>query len=431
MYRMFLAFRVGICSLLTLLFFSVPRPLQAVELLTWQQCVSEAGKAHPDLYSALAAMQQAEADSRITGGQLLPQLSAGLTAVQNGTTEQNIGSSSAFSWSLSARQLLYDGRKTSRQVAAYKEAEKAAGHNYSAVSADVRFALRSAFTDLLKAEELVALSKEIAERRRKNFRLIGLRYQAGREHIGSLRKAEADLGESEFEVSRAERGLVLAQSILASALGRDLRSPIRVKGSFTAEEVLTVKPNLALLARESPLVQQLEARRKAVRYDLEAAKGAFSPELSLTSSIGRSSFDSLPSGDVDWNAGIELSLPIYGGGTGRAKVARAMAVVSQQNAEEKSGYLQVFDMLEESWKNFLDARQYVTVRRKFLDAAVERAAIANVQYSNGLISFDDWVIIEDNLVSAKKEFLNAGADLLIAEAQWIKAKGGGLDDQQK
>jgi len=41
------------------------------------------------------------------------------------------------------------------------------------------------------------------------------------------------------------------------------------------------------------------------------------------------------------------------------------------------------------------------------------------------------VIIEDNLVSAKKEFLNAGADLLIAEAQWIKAKGGGLDDQQK
>lgn len=429
MNRIFPVVRVGFISLLTLLFSPVPRSLHAAEVLTWQQCVEETRKAHPDLYSALAAMQQAEADRRITKGQLLPQLSASLNAAQSGTSEKNIGSSSALSWSLGARQLLYDGRKTSRQVAAYKEAEKAAGYNYSAVSADVRFALRSAFTDLLKAQELVGLSREIAERRRKNVRLIALRYQAGREHIGSLRKAEADLGESEFEVSRAQRGLVLAQSRLASALGRDQHSPIRVKGSFTTVDLSSVKPNLAQLARNTPLVQQLEAKRKAARYDLDAAKGAFSPELYLTSSIGRSAFDSLPPDEVDWNAGVEFSLPIYGGGEGRAKVAKAMAVVSQQNAEEKSGYLQVFDTLEESWKSFMDARQYVAVQRKFLDAAVERASIANAQYSNGLISFDDWVIIEDNLVSAKKQFLDAGADLLIAEAGWIQAKGGGLDDQ--
>lgn len=429
MYRIFLALGVSLISLLTLLSFPVPRALQAAEVLTWQQCVGEARKAHPDLYSALAAMQQAEADRRISAGQLLPQLNAGLNAAQSGSSEKNIGSSSAFSWSLSARQLIYDGRKTSRQVAAYREAERAAGHNFSAVSADVRFALRSAFTDLLKAQELVGLSGEIAERRRKNVRLIRLRYQAGREHVGSLRKAEADMAESEFEVSQAERGLVLAQSRLASALGRDLRSPLRVKGSFSATDLSAVKPNLAQLAKNSPQVQQLEAKRKSARYDLEAAKGAFSGDIYLTSSIGRGAFDSLPPDEVDWNAGVELSLPIYGGGTGRAKVARAMAVVSQRNAEEKSGYLQVFDTLEESWKIFVDARQYVAVQRKFLDAAVERASIANAQYSNGLISFDDWVIIEDNLVSAKKQFLDAGADLLIAEAGWILAKGGGLDDQ--
>ena len=104
-----------------------------------------------------------------------------------------------------------------------------------------------------------------------------------------------------------------------------------------------------------------------------------------------------------------------------------MAVLSQHNAEEKSGYLQLFNALEESWKSYQDARQMVVVKRKFLDAALERSTIANAQYSNGLISFDDWVIIENNLVSAKKEFLNAGADMLIAEAQWIQAKGEGFD----
>ena len=40
-------------------------------------------------------------------------------------------------------------------------------------------------------------------------------------------------------------------------------------------------------------------------------------------------------------------------------------------------------------------------------------------------------MIEDKLVSTKKEYLNAGADMLIAEAQWIQSKGGGLDGQQE
>jgi len=118
---------------------------------------------------------------------------------------------------------------------------------------------------------------------------------------------------------------------------------------------------------------------------------------------------------------------LYEGGSGRAGVARARAVVSREEADLKSGLHGMLDLLEERWKLYMDARQYVAVRKKFLEAAVERAAIANAQYSNGLISFDDWVIIEDSLVSAKKEFLNAGANLLVAEAQWIQSKGEGLD----
>ena len=68
--------------------------LQAEESLTWQQCVSEARRAHPDLFSALALLQQAEADKRITEGSLLPKLGLVASSQQNGTTEQ--GQSSFF-----------------------------------------------------------------------------------------------------------------------------------------------------------------------------------------------------------------------------------------------------------------------------------------------------------------------------------------------
>ena len=419
--------RLKIYLFLVLCFLISALPLHAEESLTWQQCVNEAREKHPDLYSALALLQQAEADKRITGGALLPKLSLGASSEESGSTASGSNLSSAHSYSLSAQQLLYDGHKTSNQLASSKEAIKGAQFHYHVVSSELRFALRTAFTQLLKAQELVGLAGEIADRRHKNVRLISLRYQGGREHIGSLRQAEADLAQAEFEVAQARRGLVVAQTTLASALGRDSHNPLRVQGSFKAGDLSEVKPDLTLLAKKNPLFQQLDTKSKAARFDLDAARNAFSPELYLTSSVGKGAVESLPFKSVDWSAGFTLSVPIYEGGKGQARVSRAMAVVSQQNAEEKSGYLQLFNSLEESWKTFQDARQLVVVKKKFLDAAMERSAIANAQYSNGLVSFNDWVIIENNLVSAKKEFLNAGADLLIAEAQWIQAKGEGID----
>ena len=134
---------------------------------------------------------------------------------------------------------------------------------------------------------------------------------------------------------------------------------------------------------------------------------------------------------MDWSAGVTLSVPIYEGGSGRARVAKARAFLSQQNAQEKSGYLQLYNTLEQCWKSFQDARQMVVVQNKQLLAATERSTIANAQYSNGLVTFNEWVIIENNLVNAKKNYLNAEADMLIAEAQWIQAKGGALEGQQE
>ena len=148
-------------------------------------------------------------------------------------------------------------------------------------------------------------------------------------------------------------------------------------------------------------------------------------------SFGAAEEDTNADADATATPELEDTAEVVEGGSGGGRAAKAQAVARQRNAQQKSGYLQILDVLEQSWKDFQDARQMVVVRKKFLDAAVERATIATAQYSNGLISFNDWVLIEDNLVSAKKGFLNAGADMLIAEAQWIQSKGGGLDGQEE
>jgi outer membrane protein TolC len=77
--------------------------------------------------------------------------------------------------------------------------------------------------------------------------------------------------------------------------------------------------------------------------------------------------------------------------------------------------------------NYQNAIDNLLVQEKFMSAAEERAKISTAQYSTGLIDFDAWTIIEDNLVSTKKNQVQARAAVLLAEAQWRQAQGGGFE----
>jgi outer membrane protein TolC len=61
----------------------------------------------------------------------------------------------------------------------------------------------------------------------------------------------------------------------------------------------------------------------------------------------------------------------------------------------------------------------------------ERSRISEAEYATGFTTYDNWTIIQDNLVSAKTAYLNAQAEALLAEASWIYAKGEVLEYAQK
>jgi outer membrane protein TolC len=86
--------------------------------------------------------------------------------------------------------------------------------------------------------------------------------------------------------------------------------------------------------------------------------------------------------------------------------------------------------LEQTWAALQDAVDNVEVQRKSLIATEERSNIAQAQFSTGFISYDNWTIIEDNLVNAKSAFLDAQANALLAEANWVQAKGETLEYAQ-
>lgn len=401
--------------------------LWAAEALTWDDCVREALANHPDLVFATAQLEGTKADKNIVKSSALPQISSELSAQESKVSGQS--SRQLHSYSITGKQLLFDKAKTSNDIKAAQENIKAYEYNYMVASSNVLLNLKTVFAGLLRAQELVSLTQSIAQRREQNFNMIELRYQAGREHKGSLLTAEADLKNAEFEVEQSLRNLSLEQTKMVKALGWEQLNPIEVSGDFNIPEDTQDKPNFESIADETPFLKQLIAQKDAAQFNLNSQKSDFFPEVYLNSSAGKSSSD-WPADQSSWMFGVSVSFPIFEGGSRIAQVSKAKANINQAAAQVRSGRDSVLVTLEETWASYQDDLGTVTVQKKFLEAAEERAKIANAQYSSGQISFDDWIIIEDNLVDREKSYLNAQANVLISKAQWVQARGGVLENEK-
>jgi outer membrane protein TolC len=404
----------------------------AEEILNWQDCVREAAKNHPDLIAAVQEVKQSEADKKITASTLYPQVNANLNASTARTASGSAPGTTAdsYSYGVTGTQLIFDGTKTIQDVKAASENIKVSQENYKYTSTQVRLNLRSAFINLLKAQELIKVSEEIVSIRKQNYELITLRYESGLEHKGALLTAEADLAQAYLELSQAKRDITIAQRQLTKEMGRKDFSQMGVKSDFKVLDSAKEKPDFETIVKNNPYLLQLVSQKNAAEFNLKSAYAEFSPTLSGSAGASKAGSRWTPRGD-NWNLGLILSVPIFEGGLKVAQVSKAEAYLNQLKENERSAKDSLIVSLEESWAYLQDTIEAVDVKYKALIATEERSKISEAEYATGFTTYDNWTIIQDNLVSAKNAYLNAQADALLAEASWIYAKGEVLEYAQK
>jgi outer membrane protein TolC len=322
--------------------------------------------------------------------------------------------------------LIFDGAKTANQVESGKENIALALQSFRYSSADVRQRLRTAFITLLKAQELIKITQEIFDIRRSNLELITLKYQAGTEHRGALLSAQANSAQAEHEIAQARRSLESARYQLIKELGTGKYEDISVTGDFSVSAKLDDKPDFQEIADKHPSVQRLIAKTRVATLDLKISEADFWPSLSLTAGAHKAGAH-WPPHNSDLSTGLSMSWPFWEGGLRKAQMAQSKSQLAQAQADQRSARDGIVLALEQKWVALQNASENVAVQKQFLAAAEERARIAEAQYSLGLLQFDNWTIIEDNLVSAKKMFIDAQANALLAEANWVMAKGETLE----
>lgn len=397
--------------------------------LKWEELVAIAEKNNSDLLAAQSAVESSQARDRAAFGDFLPQLSGNgsysksntATSLESVSQGRGGGTQDEYALSMTLQQSLFSGFKTKANLDSAKAQLSGARANLAAVESQVFNDLRSAYINVLNAQENIKLLKIIRDRKESNKKLIELRYEGGRENRGAFLRANAQFSQARFELEQAERALRVARRSLARSMGQDQEISDHILGTLEVK-IESSTPNFSALATQTPLYRKSESTLAEARASLAQAKSDFFPSLSLSGSGSRRGKD-FPLTNDSWSVGSSISFPFFSGGKNYNGVKQAKAEIEKASAESESQRREIEFSMEDAFVKLQDAVTQVAIQKEFLEAAEERAKIARAQYNDGLISFQDWDLIENDFTNTEKQSLQSLRNAALAESAWFQAQG--------
>lgn len=384
--------------------------------LTWEATVEETARANSELNASRSSFQAADYQANAAYAGFLPQVS--------GAVDYTHSTLNSYSASLTATQNLFSGFQDRAKVDQAKASLKVASATFDSTRAKVSYDLKSAFSGLVFAKNSVKLTADIVKRREANFRLVQLRFENGRENRGSVLLAKAYLEQSKYEYLQAKNALETAHASLARVLGRDSSEEIEIAGTVP----VSVPPenlDLKKLSAETPVYRQSAAQEESADAGILNARSAFFPNLNVTGTSGRTGPDWFPE-TSKWSLGVGLTIPLFNGGKDYYGTKAATQTWKAALSTRENSLRQSLVLLKQNHTAFIEAVQKLEVDRSFREASESREKIAKEKYNNGLLTFDDWDIIENDLILREKAFIQSERERIVAEASWEQALGKGV-----
>ena len=235
--------------------------------------------------------------------------------------------------------------------------------------------------------------------------------------VTDLRQAEASLIATQAEQLKLEAELAIAQENLRAVTGIDVGALYVLSDEADVPEAQNNMQYWVEMAKRSN--QQIRARRyalEAAEESISESRGAYMPQVNFFATRQESNvgFDNRFLGDTDTTyIGLDVTIPIYAGGTNRAREseARAQRNIAENelrqteldaNASVRSAFLQ-----QQSSKLLTEAAgRLVDSTRLFSEAAQQGFELGTVTNVDVLNALRDQFQAERDLQRARYEQIN-------------------------
>lgn len=381
-----------------------------------------------DLRVAVLNVAKSRAQYRVTKSELFPTADAG-----GSFTRSHAAGTTSDSWSASTGTTAYEVdlfgrvRSLSRQALekyfATDEARRSAQISLVAEVATQYFTLR-------EAEEQLALARRTLMAVEESYALNKASFDAGAISELDLRTAESQVQTAKINLQTYERQRAQAENALVLLVGQSVAADLPAAGAFEETNALaSITAGLpSELVSQRADILQAEHTLKAANANIGAARAAFFPRITLTSSIGTTSSqlsELFSAGTGIWSFSPQMTVPIFAGGQLRAdldaaKIGTRIEVANYEKAIQ-TAFREVADALvaNDSYTGQIETES------KRAEVQARRYELANLRYRQGEDSYLTVLSAQQDLYSAQQSFLQTQYNKLASRIALYKALGGG------
>ncbi len=408
------------CVLFFMLVFFLTSASVHGDPLTWSDCVRETLNANSELSIEKQALRKVDTEIGIGRSGYLPSVSL------QGSYSQDLSNTnmpSVSSLGIFASQRLFPGllnRPEEWKAQAHLEGENA---HWQDTLAGVRLDLITAYAQLWFGQEWIKLAESISKRRDQNSALVYARYQAGREHKGSYLRAKIQADQAALDFQHSKRDVSVAQQTLLHIMGLPLDKAIEVASS--SETVRLESPSeFHSLAKLTPAVREAQSAYQVALASYVLTESAYLPVLNASLSAAKT--DPFTTGSSDIFGKISLSFPLFQGNRAPYDFESSKADIALSKLLIEQAYSQAYLNLNSRFVSAQEALELEHLQLSVVEAAQVRAEIARAQYNTGLLLFENWDVIESDLITQQKLKLARHRDAWIGLAQFEKTMGKGF-----
>ncbi len=403
-----------------------------------QAVIQSALENNRDLKTAALRIEEARALFNIQRADELPTINATGNAnrsrqliVTNPTTNRT---SYQVGASLSAFELDFFGRVknlSNAALAQYLATEEAR----RAVQISLVGEVAKAWLNERALAEQSLLASRTLQARETSFDLVKKRFDAGITNALELSQSDTLVQSARAALLAARRQHAQASNALALLVGAAGKLP-DASATLSAQNIVAdIAAGLPSdLIAHRPDIRGAEQKLRANQANIAAARAAFFPRISLTSSVGLASdnLSDLFSGSArTWSFAPQLILPIFDAGRNKANLSLAQVRTNIAVADYEKTIQIAFREVADALAARATIDEEVTAQQAVQKSQADRLTLAQARYKNGIANYLEVLDAERELFAAEQQLLQTRLLRLTNAVDLYRSLGGGLNDSSK
>ncbi|MBX2807810.1 MAG: TolC family outer membrane protein [Cellvibrionaceae bacterium] len=324
---------------------------------------------------------------------------------------------------LRLRQLLYNGGASAAEVARQTARHQVALLDIITTEETLSLRVAQAYIDVVRHSELLTLLKDTLDEHQNIFDQMQLRSDAGVGSRSDLDQIAARLALARSNYIAGENNLRDASSTFHGLVGYLPEiSTLRVPESLPVPK--TLAQALTLAYDNHPELKMAQADIEAAQAQYKTAKGPDYPRLTLEADrTWNEDIDGIVGENEDFVVALRLRYRLYNGGADRARRQQTAALLEEAEAIYNSTKRQVEESMRLSWFAYEATGQQLDYLTAYVDTVLATKAAYTQQFTLGKRSLLDLLNTENELLDARRHYLNTRYDQLFSQYRIAHAEG--------